>query len=490
MNPLFATDFYKVGHIRQYPEKTELIYSNLTPRSGKLSNLPQYLNDEKVVFVGLQTFIKNFLIEKWNTEFFNQPKEQVVNEYKQFVDKCLGKDTVDVHHIEILHELGYLPIEIRAIPEGCSVPYKTPMLTIHNTDKRFFWLTNYLETVLSASLWKPCTIATTARYYNTILEYYANLTGVPLEFIKFQAHDFSMRGMSSLDDSSFSNIGHLVYFYGTDVIPSIKTVEKYYNTSTSKELIGCSVPSSEHSVMCAGGKENEKETFLRLLTEIVPTGIVSIVADSWDFWNVIENILPQIKEVVMNREGKLMIRPDSGDPVDILCGSPNQKFSMSSSCETKGLIESLWDIFGGTINEEGYKVLDSHIGAIYGDSITPQRMITILEKLHLKGFASSNIVFGVGSYTYQYVTRDTHGFAVKATYTEIDGVPHNIQKDPKTDSGIKKSLAGLLSVDVNGNVTEKCSWKDLENSLLQPVFRDGIILKEYSWEQVRKNARP
>ena len=209
-------------------------------------------------------------------------------------------------------------------------------------------------------------------------------------------------------------------------------------------MIGGSVPATEHSVMCMGTKDNEIGTFERLITELYPTGIVSIVSDTWDFWQVITEYLPQLKSRIVARDGKVVIRPDSGDPVKIIVGD---KDAVPGSPEYKGAIECMWEVFGGTVTEKGYKLLDSHIGLIYGDSITLQRQEAILGGLKEKGFASFNVVLGIGSFTYEYVTRDTYGFAMKATYGEVNGEPRNIFKDPKTDDGtkkIRKRLTGSL----------------------------------------------
>lgn len=486
INPMHCCDFYKTSHRVQYPKNTTLVYSNFTPRSSRLANLPDDW-DGGVVFFGLQYFCRWFLQECFNDFFFGQNKEDVVHQYKRRMDTALGKDAVAVEHIEALHDLGYLPIEIRALPEGTVVPSRTPVLTIHNTLPEFFWLTNYLETMLSCYLWKACTSATTARYYRGLLEKYAELTGSPVEFVDWQAHDFSFRGMSGLQDAALSGAGHLLYFTGTDTVPAIDLLEDYYHADAKQEMIGGSVPATEHSVMCMGSQEGELDTFRRLLTEIHPTGIVSIVSDSWDFWKVVTDFMWGLKQVIMNREGKLVIRPDSGDPVKILVGDPARTEGTPAH---KGAVECLWDVFGGTITETGHRLLDSHIGLIYGDSITPERAKKILEGLAAKGFASANVVFGIGSYTYQHVTRDSHGFAVKSTCGIVDGKVIELFKDPITDSGVKKSLRGFIAVDrVDGMLVTRDQQPDIVDSELVPVFADGLIHKFHSLFDIRRRAR-
>lgn len=526
INPLNSADFYKTGHIKQYPAGTTLIYSNLTPRSNKLSNLPD--NNDKIVFFGLQYFIKDFLINTWNENFFMLPKTEVVASYKRRMDTSLGAGAIPMDHIEALHDLGYLPVEIRALQEGSEVSMKVPVLTIHNTVPAFFWLVNYLESVMSCYLWKTCVSATTARWYRKTLERYAEQTGGAKEFVMFQGHDFSFRGMSGIHDAASSGAGHLLSFVGTDTIPAIDFMEQFYGADADKELIGCSVPASEHSVMCVGGQDDEIGTFRRLISEVYPAGIVSVVSDTWDFWKVVTEYISELKPEIMARSGKVVIRPDSGDPVEIICGTAyklmdsvdidhvhldkmfragfkhfehkgkyytikeTKKYGggysfytilADATPEMKGAVQCLWEIFGGTVNAKGFKELDSHIGLIYGDSITPARAIAILNGLRAKGFCSTNVVFGIGSFTYQYTTRDTYGFAVKATYGEINGVGRAIFKDPKTDSGTKKSAKGLLAVR-DGQLFDEQSDIDVISDL-KPVFRNGDLLVETTLAKMR-----
>ena len=500
--PMLLADFYKTGHRPQYPNKSEAVYGTWTPRSNRY--FPQA---DKVVAFGFQAFIKNFLIDYFNENFFDRPKEEVVAEYVRIIKNCLGVQDVAVDHIEDLHDLGFLPLEIKALEEGTLCPIRVPMLTIENTDKRFFWLTNFLETLMSSELWIPSTSATIAKHYRGILDKFAMETVGDTSFSQFQGHDFSMRGMS-LESSYLSGMGHLTSFVGTDTIPAIGALEAWYNADVEKELVGCSVMATEHSVMCAGGKDDEFETYRRLIEDIYPSGIVSIVSDTWDLWNTITDILPKLKDSIMNRDGKVVIRPDSGDPVDIICGVQKKNLSFNKDgsatyynggtpknddpivCPSaqKGVIELLWDIFGGTVNDLGFKELDPHIGAIYGDAITPERATQICERLKAKGFASTNIVFGIGSYTYQYNTRDTFGFALKSTYVEVDGEPRAIFKDPVTDDGTKKSLYGRVAVLEDMTAIDNLSRDYDGPDMLKPIFRDGKLLVDLTLQQVRDNV--
>lgn len=526
INPATLIDGYKVDHRRQYPEGTELIFSNLTARKTRRPN------NSQLVFFGLQYFIKRYLISEWNKNFFNEDIEKIVAKFNRRINNYLGPNQVGDQHIRDLHALGYLPIMIMSLPEGAKHNYRVPSFVIFSTDDKFGWLTNYLETILSTSIWLMCTSATTAHQYKKVLKRFAKITIGDDSFVQWQGHDFSFRGMAGLEAACMSGAAHLISFTGTDTIPAIDFLEEYYNADCEKELIGGSVAATEHSVMCAGGANDEIGTYKRLINEIYPNGIVSIVSDTWDYWNVLTNTARELKDDIMKRDGKVVFRPDTGNPVDIVCGytvfeirrdwsneelvnvvkmganavkiHDNKKdyfyevifqeneYKLGkelSEPEIKGSIECLWEIFGGTISERGYKVLDSHVGLIYGDSITLERARAICEGLAAKGFASTNIVFGIGSYTYQYVTRDTDGFAVKATYAKINGEDKEIFKNPKTDDGTKKSAKGLTAVfkDENGEyyLKDQATWEEVMNCELKPVFKDGVLLLDHKLSEIR-----
>ncbi len=482
MNPLLLTDGYKLDHRRQYPDGTTLVYSNWTPRKSRMPEI------EEVVFFGLQYFIKKYILEDFEQYFFRQPKEVVLAAYKRRIDNYLGPNEIGTEHIAALHDLGYIPMVFKALPEGVSVPMRIPMFTMYNTLPEFFWLTNYFETLLSNVIWLPCTSATIAKSYRKLLDDYAAVTSSVPEFVDWQGHDFSMRGMGGVESALISGMGHLLSFTGTDTVPAIEYLERYYAADVTKELVGGSVPATEHSVMSMGTIEDEQGTFKRLITEVYPSGIVSVVSDTWDLWKVLTIYLPALKEEVLARKGKLVIRPDSGDPVWILCGNPEGK----TEEERKGVVQLLWEVFGGTTNDKGYKELDPHIGAIYGDSITLERAKAICEGLKQNGFASTNVVLGIGSFTYQYNTRDTFGFAMKATYGEVAGAGRSIFKDPVTDDGTKKSAKGLMKVSLeNGTyqLKDQVSWEEEHTGALQEVFRDGKLLVEESLAAIRARIK-
>lgn len=845
--PELMCDGYKIDHIHQYLKETQIIGSNLTARGTRRKNV------NKVVFFGLQYFIKEYLIKQWNENFFSKPKEEVLARFQRRINNYLGPNQVGVSHIAALHDLGYLPISIRALPEGSVYSLRIPSLFIVNTKDEFFWVTNYLETILSTTIWGPCTSATTAFEYKKILTKYALKTVGDTGFVQWQGHDFSFRGMYGFEAALMSGGAHLTSFTGTDTVPAIGWLEDYYNADSDKELVGgsvaacyddkteiltnkgwklfkdldqtelvaqynkdrtiefvkpfkyfkdryqgkmikfnkngykyidiittpnhkmvrdkngqidffeagdfsyqnrngysnrnylvisgkskteskdltslerlkiafqadgsfpshpedytgergkgfpirfslkkerkkerliklcieanveykhskyengyysfwinvsenfekdfswvdlrdfsyqkakdfieelqfwdghkpdgkncicytsinkfnidilqgiaclaeiksqyneylddrkdrqiiyrltfqlnktlisgggcvreeidydgyvycVSVPSkmivvrrnnivlicgnTEHSVACStilnfvekvritNGQITEDELMdladieyvKRLITEVYPEGIVSIVADSFDYWNTITQTALKLKDVILDRKGKVVFRPDTGNPVKVVCGytadeiirhegkvyerltSPNAEEgnfgSKLTENEVKGSIECLWEIFGGTITATGYKLLDQHVGLIYGDSINLERAEAICAQLEAKGFASINVVYGIGSYTYQYVTRDTDQYAVKATFAKVDGKDINIYKKPKTGDGMKNSAIGLVAVfkDEKGEfyLKDRATWHEVENCELKEVYRNGKLLIDQKLSDIRK----
>jgi nicotinamide phosphoribosyltransferase len=483
--PTLLVDGYKVGHVFQYPTDTEFVYSNLTPRKSRIAS-------NGVVFFGLQYFVQEYLIRQFNENFFNRPLAEVMKTYQRRIDGYLGPGAISYDHIRELHEYGKLPLKIKAVKEGTIVPHGVPVLTLVNTNAKFFWVTNMLETIMSAILWKACTSATSAHEFRQAFERYSRETvgEAANPFIDWQGHDFSFRGMSGLEDAMLSGAAHLLSFTGTDTIPAIDFLENYYGANADTELIGGSVSATEHSVMCMGLKDSEQETFRRLIEDVYPKGIVSIVSDTWDFWSVLTNILPALKDKVLARDGKVVIRPDSGDPVKIVNGDPDAPVG---SPEWKGAIRLLDETFGHTVTARGYKVLNGKVGLIYGDSITPERQENMLDGLKRNGYASDNVVLGIGSYNYQYVTRDTHGFAVKATFgVTRSGGDTAIYKDPKTDDGTKRSARGLLRVDrVNGvlKLRDSVTREEEAGGELELMFEDGKLMRFETLATIRKTLR-
>ena len=477
-NPMLLIDYYKAVHAEMLPERMTKSVSYFTPRMSRIGRW------DKVVMFGLQGFIKTYLIDYFNKEFFERPFGEVIAEYKRVLDNTLGTGIYGIEKIEKLHRLGYLPIEIIALPEGTRVPVHVPMFGITNTHPDFAWLPQALESLISAESWHPMIAATVGYTYREIVNRYYDLTcDDSLEKAKaLGAFDF--RGEECTESAIKAGAGWCLSFLNTATVPVVPWLEQLYCCDSTKEPVAFGSPSTEHAVMCSNfAVDGDEITFLRrLLTEIYPNTSVSVVLDSYDYWNVIENILPQLKEEIMNHNGCMLMRGDSGDCVEVV---------------TKTVFK-LWEEFGGTMNSKGYKVLDPHVKAIYGDSITVQRCGQIYRILEENGFACSNVALGVGSFSFQCIeedgvlkpfTRDTFSSCIKATYCEIDGKPYPIFKDPK-DGGFKKSQKGCCAVsEENGELRyrDELNWEEASSgsNLLQTVFKDGVLIKEQSLREIR-----
>jgi len=488
MNSLLLVDGYKIGHHNMYQDGIEKVYSNFTPRSNRYA--PEG-NNGKVLNFGQQAVIK-YIVNHFNNNFFSKPKDEVINEIKTEFSLYLGID-YDTTHFEKLHDLGYLPIKVKSLPEGTESAIRIPILTIVNTHNDFAWVTNYLETIISNLLWQPITSATTALIYKkTALEWVNKTDSANTGLVDWMLHDFSMRGLTGLDAAIFSGMAHATVFKGSDTLPVIYGARKYYNETGF--VVG-SVAASEHSQMTAQGPEGEFDVYNRLIDKH-PTGILYLVSDSFDLWNVITNYLPRLKDKIMTRDGKIVIRPDSGDPVVIICGWKDTGYTKIpdgkeyTEAEHKGVIELLWDVFGGTINEQGYKVLDSHIGVIQGEAVNPETQVEIYKRLEAKGFATTNIFIGIGSYAYQYKTRDSWGIACKCTAQQVNGNLIPIFKDPVTDSGMKKSAKGLLAVHLDKNneyiLQDSCTWEKENTGCLQTIYENGKFYNQTTLTEVRE----
>ena len=431
--PLLLCDFYKTVHSEQYPKGITKLVSYFTPRMTRIEG------EDKLVMFGLQAFIKEYLIDYFNENFFSKPKDEVVAEYNRILGYTLGKNSYKDEKIKKLHDLGYLPLEIKAIPEGERVPIKVPMLEISNTHSDFAWLVNAIETLLSCSLWHTMISANVGYNYRQIVNKYYEISVEDNVPRSRALGDFSMRGQESLESATKSSAAFCLSFLNTATVPAIPFLEEYYNCDCTKEPVAFGSISTEHSVMCSNtAVDGDEITMLkRLLNETYKDLSFSMVSDSYDYWNLVDNILPQCREDILNHNGCLLVRGDSGDPVEVVADT----------------VFHLWDIFGGSVNSKGYKVLDSHVKAIYGDSITPERAKQIYETLIKNGFACNNVALGVGSFSMECLqkdgkfspfTRDTFGIAVKATYGEMGDKPLMIFKNPKTDTGnFKKSQRGM-----------------------------------------------
>ena len=475
---LLFSDTYKHTHPRMYPQNQDKLVSYLVARK----NMSKAFS--KMVFNGLQPFLVEYLVKGFNEQFFSRPLIEVMAEYRHYMDVQIGIDNTEWHRIEALHTLGYLPLEIRALPEGTLVNMGVPVVEMTNTHPDFAWVVQWVECILQAELWAPCCYATVGKAYHDLAEkYYSETTDGADPFMAMA--DFGMRGMSCIEDSIRASAGWLLSFNKTSTIPALPYIDEYYMANCAKNGIGRGAVSTEHSVMGANyAIDGDEITFVkRLLTELYPDTSFSMVSDTYDYWNMVENIIPACKEEILAHNGKLLIRPDSGDMVEI----------------TIRTIESLWNTFGGTVNSKGYKELNPHIGLIYGDGCTLNRVHTIYEELKKLGYAATNVVFGVGAFCFHalfddegkmtVLTRDTFGMAMKATYGVFGDKKLFIFKDPKTDTdNLKKSHKGCCRVyEENGEL--KCEdelYEMSDDTLLTTVFKDGHITKFHSFMEIRE----
>ena len=477
-NPMLLIDFYKAVHAEMLPKGITRSVSYFTPRMSRVERW------DKVVMFGLQGFIKTYLIDYFQREFFQKSYEEAIGEYRRVMDAALGKDAYQIAKIEKLHRLGYLPIEIVALPEGANVPMHVPMFGITNTHPDFAWLPQALESLISAESWHPMLAATVGYTYRQIVNKFYEKTCDDNISRARALGAFDFRGEECLESAVKAGAGWCLSFLNTATVPTIPYLEQNYACDCTKEPVAFGSPSTEHSVMCSNyAVDGDEETLLRrLLTEIYPNTSFSAVLDSYDYWNVIENVLPRIKKEILAHNGCMLMRGDSGECVEVV---------------TKTVFK-LWEEFGGTVNSKGYKVLDPHVKAIYGDSITVQRCEEIYGILEEAGFACSNVALGVGSFSFQCIeeggelkpfTRDTFSSCIKATYCEIEGRPMPIYKNPK-EGGFKKSQKGCCIVsktEAGLAFTDGHTWEEacsVENELVT-VFRDGVLTREQTLAEIR-----
>lgn len=497
---MYFADFYKVSHKAQYSETVTHVSSTLVARGAKYN---PNISEDHFYWFGVKYFLEKLQsFEDWFFSIDHLELASVLAEYQTFLETRLpGKQ--DVSHWAALHsECSFLPVTIYAQEERQWVDFQTPVVVVENTMEGFGWLVGFIETSMLSNVWGITTAANRAKHIRgTIESFMEGYTEEELAAVDFMGHDFSYRGMMGDEAATLAGMGHLSVFKGSDTVPAARAMERIYG-----EVTGFSVPATEHSVMCAGGKETEEDTYNRIL-DIYPEGIVSIVSDTWDYFKVLTETVPNLKGRIMARDGKVVIRPDSGNPVDIICGHDIPEFDtdlypdvesaaseavldapwdedqlntfvfkydgkfyevdydsytdygpmyynmpVGKSRETtltpeqRGSLELLEDTFGCTRDSAGLKLLDSHIGLIYGDGMNQERVREMLTRMVNKGYSPLNIVFGIGAYTYQFMTRDELGWAFKATAVKDNGEWVSIQKDPKTDPG-KKSLTGRQSVE-------------------------------------------
>lgn len=455
-NIILNVDSYKTSHYLQYPENTTAVSSYIESRGGQF---------KKAVFFGLQMFIKEYLTTPITDADIDEAKI-IFEAHGVPFNESGWRYIVDTYN-------GYLPIEIEALPEGSVVPVKNALVQVINTDPNCAWLTSYVETALLRAIWYPTTVATVSWSCRQIIEEYMQETADNQEGVPFKLHDFGARGATSEEAAAIGGAAHLVNFMGTDTISGVLAARRYYNT----EMAGFSIPAAEHSTITSWGRDNEADAYANMLKQFSGPGkVVAVVSDSYDLWNAIENIWgDELKEKVQRSGGTLVVRPDSGDPINIVT-------------ET---VERLMNNFGYEVNDKGYRVLPSYIRVIQGDGVSLQTIEAILAAMKLRKQSAENVAFGMGGELLQKVNRDTMKFAMKASAAMVGGLWRDVYKDPITDAG-KRSKKGRLAViqDENG-VVKTIRSQDLGEkiNLLQPVFRNGQLLTEYDFEEVRRNAQ-
>ena len=504
-NALLLKDFYKAAHSEQINPGMTKSVSYFTPRSSRVNRW------DGVVNFGLQAFCKTWLIDYFNDNFFKKTEEEVVAEYARVMDNTLGKGLCDYEKIKKLHRLGHLPIEVVSLPEGTIVPIHCPIFGITNTHPDFAWLGQALESLISAEMWYPMVCATVGHTYREIVNYWYDKTcddNVPR---RRALGNFDFRGDQGLDAALKAGSAWCLSFVNSATVPVVPYLEHYYNCDCEKEEVAFGAVSTEHFVMCSNSAKDtadnpdyeyadidphrERIFIKRALTELYPNTSFSCVSDSYDYWNVVKNILPTLKDEILAHNGCLLVRGDSGDCVKVV---------------TETVFE-LWKIFGGTTNSKGYKVLNPHVKALYGDSITVQRAEEIYRILEENGFAASNVSLGVGSFSMHCIeedgmlkpfTRDTFSMAIKPIYAEFtdkNGVVTKlpIYKDPKTDreaggGNFKKSQKGCCAVFWRDKWNKEITYKDgltwdesMQDTLMETIFKDGKMVKEETLADIR-----
>jgi nicotinamide phosphoribosyltransferase len=469
MSILNCTDSYKRFHMLGYAPGTTSVYSYMCPRSDRYF--------PKCVFFGLQYYLK---------EYLSKPiTESDLNAFVETQQHLLGEVRPDIlQKIEKLVKLGHWPLEIRALPEGTIIPVKNAILTIRNTHPDFHWCVGYIESLL-LKIWYPITVATNVLQYKNVLNGMLDKTDKDSPLRDWLISDFGYRSDTSEESAAISGAAHLLFFKSSDTICALPFINKYYKSNKGTQFIG-SVYATEHSLASSFTKEGEFDYFSNML-DLVPSGILSLVSDTYDIWRVCTDYLPRLKEKILSREGKVVIRPDSGNPPDIICG--NLEASLDSPAN-KGVLRLLDETFGHTVNEQGYKVLNNKIGLIYGDGMYLQRYTDTLNRMKDMGYAASNLVVGIGGILRQG-TRDTLGFALKATHVEVNGQHKDILKTPVTDVA-KHSHCGYMKVfNDNGIIKtqDRVSFEESNTGLLRSVFLDGKIIKDYTFDEVIGNTK-
>jgi len=464
-NLILATDSYKLNHWNQYPKDTEGVYSYFESRVG--AKWPY------TVFFGLQSILKEYLTKQVTYEDLSAASELArahfgapgLFNYKGW------EYIIDKHN-------GYLPLRIKAVPEGTVVPTGNVLMTVENTDPNCFWLTNAMESILT-HVWYPSTVATLSRTTKELIADKLRRTSDSLDGLPFMLHDFGYRGASSHETAAIGGLAHLVNFQGTDTLPAMELALRDYGASL--EDLAFSVPATEHSVMTSKGREGELEIVNQLLDEY-PGGILSVVADSYDIYGFVNAVGTIFKEKILARDGVFVVRPDS-----------ITREHQYPELLVAWILESLWDNFGGTRTSQGFRVLDSHVRVLWGDGIDPHGIEKILNRAQLQGFGAENMVFGMGGGLLQKVNRDTQRFAFKASAIKRDGEWHDVQKQPLDSSKASKKGRLRLERDTTGElytVGEADAPHDHQDvaDVLEVVYENGKLVKNQTLAEIRERA--
>lgn len=485
INPMLLCDTYKTVHNMMYPYNLEKLVSYWVPRKSMF----QKPENQKMVWFGVQSFVQEYLVDYFNKNFFQQDYDTIVQSYKTTMDIQLdGYYTID--HIIELHQLGYLPLKIKVLPEGSKVNMGIPCIELQNTVKGFAWVVQWVECLLQCELWKICNDATIGHIYHNLAKEWYNKTVDNNVSVYDAFANFDMRGADNIESATRTGAAWLLSSNKTSTIPSLPYINKYYFADLECNKIGVGGISTEHSVISSNTAVgiDEEKLLKKFLTETFVDKSFSFLGDTYDYWNFIDNVIPNCKNEILNHNGKLLIRPDSGDMIEISINT----------------IQKLWEIFGGTINSKGYKVLTPKIGLIYGDGCTVNQLKKIWSKLEELGFAANNIVFGIGAFCFKVFfeddkmivnTRDTFGCAMKSTYGIVDGKEIFIHKAPKTDNNnLKTSHKGLVFVEKTNDgfkATDSLTqeqyneYKKTHHNAMTTIFVDGLISNFESFETIR-----
>ncbi|MGM8891608.1 nicotinate phosphoribosyltransferase [Psychrobacter sp. 1Y1] len=456
-NLILNSDSYKTSHWVQYPSGSEYLSSYVEARKG----------DYDVVFFGLQAFIKEYLSTPITHQDIDEA-EMVIQAHGLTFNRAGWERLVDKHG-------GYMPLRIEAIPEGSILPVSNVVCQVINTDPEFYWLPSYIETALLRAIWYPSTVASVSHYCKGIIRKALEKSADNIDSLTFRLHDFGSRGASSQESVALGSLAHLVNFAGTDSMTALVAASRWYQMD--KDMPAFSIPAAEHSTMTAWGRDGETEAFANMIEQFGGTGkSFSVVSDSYDLWNAIDNIWGDtLKEDVKNMGGTLVIRPDSGEPTKVV----------------REALERLAVKFGTTINSKGYKVLPDYVRIIQGDGISAQSLSNIIDVIMKAGFSAENVTFGMGGGLLQQVNRDTMSWAMKSSAISIDGAWKDIYKDPVT-SRSKRSKKGRLALvkDDSGQLTtvKENQMSDPTDNLLHDVYVDGKLLIEDSLTTIRERA--